>query len=71
MFKKNDLYIESPFLHEKFIYTNINILKSKIIIGLVHEAMWAGHIKGLENSLQHLKIILEFLELLMVLIMRL
>ena len=46
VFKKNDLYIESPFLHEKYIYTNINILKSKIIIGLVHEAMWAGHIKG-------------------------
>ncbi len=46
IFNKTDIYIEAPYLHEKFLYTNINLAKSKIIIGLVHEAMWAGHVKG-------------------------
>ena len=38
----HDFYTKSPFLHEKFIYININKNNYQIRFGLVHEAMWAG-----------------------------
>ena len=30
-----------------YFYGYINILKSKIIIGFIHEAMWAGKVNNL------------------------
>ena len=41
-----DFYTKSPFLHEKFLYININKKNYKVGIGLVHEAMWAGSTLG-------------------------
>lgn len=42
LFDKNDIYNESPFLHEKFIYINIINSDYEFSVGLVHEAMWSG-----------------------------
>tara|TARA_B100001057_G_scaffold296358_1_gene296565 strand:- start:4374 stop:5576 length:1203 start_codon:yes stop_codon:yes gene_type:complete len=46
IFDKNDIYLEAPFLHEKFLYYNYKNKKNSFSIGLVHEAIWAGHVKG-------------------------
>lgn len=43
---KTELYIEAPYLHEKFIYSNLNLNNSLFSFGLVHTAMWAGHVQG-------------------------
>jgi hypothetical protein len=40
--EKNELFLEAPFLHEKFMYLNIEKKKYKVSIGLVHEAVWNG-----------------------------
>lgn len=42
LFDKNDIYNESPFLHEKFIYINIVNTEYEFSLGLVHEAIWSG-----------------------------
>ena len=50
-FEKNNYFLERPFLHEKFIYFNINKGNDSIGIGLVHEAVWGvGKLKDGENS---------------------
>ena len=36
---KTDLYIEAPYLHEKFIYSNLNLNDSLFSFGLVHKYM--------------------------------
>ncbi len=41
-FKKTNIYNKAPFLHEKFVYLNINRENNKYGIGFVHEAMWGG-----------------------------
>lgn len=45
-FNKNEIYKESPFLHEKFLYMNIIKNNYKISIGFVHEAIWGGNIQS-------------------------
>ena len=42
VFDKNELYKSSPFLHEKFVYMNLNNSNYKLSVGFVHEAMWGG-----------------------------
>lgn len=39
---KNDVYDESPFLHEKFLYLIKNEGSYEYGFGFVHEAIWAG-----------------------------
>ena len=39
---KNDVYNESPFLHEKFLYLIKNDNNYEFGLGFVHEAVWAG-----------------------------
>ena len=39
---KNDIYDESPFIHEKFLYLIKNENDYEYGFGFVHEAMWAG-----------------------------
>ena len=46
VFNKNDIYKESPFLHEKFLYMNIKNNNYIASIGLVHEAIWGGYIES-------------------------
>jgi len=46
IFNKNDIYKDSPFLHEKFLYINIRKNNYKIAIGFVHEAIWGGYIES-------------------------
>ena len=47
-FKKDDFYLEAPFLHEKFLYMNIDLKQNKkLSIGIVHEAIWAGETQEL------------------------
>ena len=46
LFNKTDLYIEAPYLHEKFLYSNFNLNNSLFSFGLVHTAIWAGHVQG-------------------------
>lgn len=46
MFDKSNIYLEAPFLHEKFLYYNYKNRKNSFSIGLVHEAIWAGHVEG-------------------------
>jgi len=41
-FKKTSIYNKAPFLHEKFVYLNINRENNQYGIGFVHEAMWGG-----------------------------
>ena len=41
---KNIVYSSSPFLHEKFIYINIENKSMIYSVGFVHEAIWAGEI---------------------------
>lgn len=48
-FEKNDTYIKAPFLHEKFIYLISEKNNISYGIGLVHEAMWAGGTKKINN----------------------
>jgi hypothetical protein len=43
----DNFYLKSPFLHEKFIYLNIQRDKYKIGLGLVHEAIWSGSTRDL------------------------
>ncbi len=40
--EKNDIYNESPFIHEKFLYFIKNENDYQYGFGFVHEAMWAG-----------------------------
>ena len=40
--EKNDIYNESPFIHEKFLYLIKNENDYQYGFGFVHEAMWAG-----------------------------
>lgn len=40
--EKNNIYNESPFIHEKFLYLIKNGRDYEYGFGLVHEAMWAG-----------------------------
>ena len=42
IFDKNEYYITSPYLHEKFIYLIVQKKNNIFKIGLVHEAMWGG-----------------------------
>mgnify|MGYP001203149739 CR=1 FL=1 len=44
-FKKNNIYIHAPMLHEKFLYLNYMKGNNNFSIGFVHEAMWAGGTK--------------------------
>ena len=39
---KNDIYNESPFIHEKFLYLIKSDNKYEYGFGFVHEAMWGG-----------------------------
>ena len=39
---KNDVYNESPFIHEKFLYLIKNIDNYEFGLGFVHEAVWNG-----------------------------
>ena len=39
---KNDIYNESPLIHEKFLYLIKNEKNYEYGFGFVHEAMWAG-----------------------------
>ena len=39
---KNDVYNESPFIHEKFLYLIKNDNNYEFGLGFVHEAVWAG-----------------------------
>ena len=39
---KNDVYNESPFIHEKFLYLIKNDNNYEYGFGFVHEAMWGG-----------------------------
>ena len=39
---KNDVYNESPFIHEKFLYLIKNDNNNEYGFGFVHEAMWGG-----------------------------
>ena len=39
---ENDIYNESPFIHEKFLYLIKNENDYEYGFGFVHEAMWAG-----------------------------
>ena len=39
---KNDVYNESPFIHEKFLYLIKNNNNYEYGLGFVHEAMWGG-----------------------------
>jgi len=41
-FEKENYYPKAPFLHEKFLYLNINKKNYEYGIGFVHEAMWGG-----------------------------
>ena len=40
--EKNDIYNESPFIHEKFLYLINNGNDYEYGFGFVHEAIWAG-----------------------------
>jgi len=40
--EKNDIYNESPFIHEKFLYLSKNENDYEYGAGFVHEAMWSG-----------------------------
>ena len=40
--EKNDIYNESPFIHEKFLYLIKNGNDYEYGFGFVHEAIWAG-----------------------------
>ncbi len=42
MLDKNDIYNESPLIHEKFLYLIKNENDYEYGFGFVHEAMWAG-----------------------------
>lgn len=44
--EKNDLYIKSPLIHEKYIYMSFNKGDHLFGIGFIHEAMWGGDIKN-------------------------
>lgn len=39
---ENDVYNESPFIHEKFLYLTKNGNNYEYGVGFVHEAMWGG-----------------------------
>ena len=39
---KNDIYDQSPFIHEKYLYLIKNDKKYEYGFGFVHEAIWAG-----------------------------
>jgi len=41
-FEKENYYPKAPFLHEKFLYLNINEKDYEYGFGFVHEAMWGG-----------------------------
>lgn len=49
VFNRNEVYINSPFLHEKFLYLIINQKNNIWGFGLIHEAIWGGTIKS-ENK---------------------
>ena len=53
---KNDIYNESPFIHEKFLYLIKNENDYEYGFGFVHEAMWAGSTYLMENFQAHLMI---------------
>lgn len=44
--EKNDLYIKSPLIHEKYIYMSFNKGDNLFGIGFIHEAIWGGDIKN-------------------------
>ena len=44
--EKNDLYIEPPLIHEKYIYMSINKGENLFGLGFIHEAMWGGNINS-------------------------
>ena len=46
VFDKNTIYTSSPFLHEKFIYMNIENKNILFSFGLVHEVIWGGEINS-------------------------
>ena len=46
IFDKNTVYTKSPFLHEKFIYMNIENENTLYSLGFVHEAIWGGEINS-------------------------
>ena len=49
-FKKNAFYSEkAPYLHEKFLYLDINKDNHKFSFGFVHDAMWGGATPTLGN----------------------
>ena len=45
-FQKNKNYLKAPFLHEKFVYLELNKNDTEFGIGFIHEAMWAGETSG-------------------------
>lgn len=51
----DEFYLESPFLHEKFIYMNIKKNQHEMGVGLVHEAIWAGSTPELGKQPSKLK----------------
>lgn len=45
VFEKNDIYLNRPMLHEKFIYFKTPFFKKTFLeIGFVHNAMWGGEV---------------------------
>jgi hypothetical protein len=55
LFDKNEIYVEAPFFHEKFLSLDFSKQSYAFSIGFIHAAMWGGSISNLGKQPSSIK----------------